>query len=103
MSVSLLSLPLNVIQYMATLALDPKDTSHFRATCKTIYKGVKDTAEKYRERNSIEDTTHLALYNGHLGIIKWCASQGYTIDKTIFIYSNLNCLICRLINLILQV
>ena len=78
MSVSLLDLPKYVIQYMATLALDPRDTSHFRATCKTIYKGVKDTAKEYRKCTTMNSILHVACIGGHLEIAKWCTSNGAT-------------------------
>ena len=78
MAFSLLSLPKNIIQYMATLTLDPRDTSLLRATCKYIHSNINDNAEEYRQCNTIDKVLALSCYGGHLDIAKWCVTNGAT-------------------------
>ena len=73
------SLNNNLLQYMVNISgMNPMDVSHFRATCKGIYKGVNDTAQKYRECKTYNGMLCYACTIGHLEMAKWCVSIGAT-------------------------
>ena len=82
MAFNILDLPKEILNY---IPLDPKDTSHFRATCKTIYKGVNDTAKEYRECATVDDMLYMACKYGHLKLVKWGALNR-NINFNIFMF-----------------
>ena len=76
MSVTIFDLPKYILQYMSSLALDPKDTSNSRATCKHMHDSVQDTAEAYRTCDNMDAMLHVAFNFDHPNIADWAVSNG---------------------------
>ena len=86
MSVSLFVLPLNIIQYMSRIWLDPKDISLLRATCRYMRTNLRDEAKIYRTDSEIEILFRACRYN-HMDIaqyiFKYCPSPSNNINTAL--------------------
>lgn len=74
---NILSLNGNLLNYIVHIShMNPRDVSHFRATCKDVHKRVIDTATEYRISTRY-DCVEMACMGGFIELAKWYIDSEY--------------------------